>query len=488
MSEHSYSFPDISLLAPPDTTAQSTVITDTASEIAERLMKVFADFSIDANVTDMQAGPLLTRYIVNAKNEASLKKLSTLKTELALFTQSAFCSVSRADDNLMLFIDLPNTSPVSIRLSSLVATEHFQNAAKSVFPVGVDIMGAPVFADLARLPHLLVGGQTGTGKSVFMHSLLASLLLHASPDDVRLLLVDTKRVEFTAYDGIPHLLSPVITDARETLAAFTWLISEMNRRYDLLQNADVSDLDSYNARVSEAMPRIIAVVDEIADLVRLCGKRDWENAVVPLLQKSRAAGIHLVLGTQRPTADVLTKALLTNIPARIAFRVPQRIDSVRLLEEVGAESLLPVGDILYRSLDSKKRVHVAFIGENETNAILAFLRASYTPLYDTTLLSAIKATKTPKQHRESKAARKEREEKQQRLARLLEAALCLSNAGKVSTSFIQRKFGVGYGAAANILADLEKMGVLSEYKEDEPRTVLLSEEEICALFNNLEEE
>lgn len=389
-------------------------------------------------------------------------------------------------------IEIPNKTPSIVRLRDLLETADFQTSKSKTFVcIGRDVAGQPVFGDLAKMPHLLIAGATGMGKSVCINSLLISILYKARPDEVKLIMIDLKQVEFTMYNGIPHLLVPVVSDPKQAAGALMWAVEEMERRYDALNPLCVRNIDAYNEKVKEKpelgkpFPKIIIVIDEFADLM-LQVKDPVETLVMRIAQKARAAGIHLVIGTQRPSVNVITGVIKANVPSRISCKVMSNVDSKTVLDSAGAEKLLDRGDSLYAPAGSPKphRVQCAFVADGEVEAIMEHLKQFGNGTnYDTEVMEEIEraAQKCSKKGgdrgHDDDGGSESSGEGYLNDRQFLDAVEVAVNTRKISTSLIQRKLSIGYGKAAKFIDIMEDMGVVGEANGQRPREVLLTPDE-----------
>jgi len=377
-------------------------------------------------------------------------------------------------------IEIPNTERETVRLRELVSTDEFRNSAsKMTIGLGKDIVGNPVVAQLDKMPHLLIAGATGTGKSVFLNSLICSILYKATPEEVKLIMVDPKRIELSEYDGIPHLISPVVTDVKKATNALFWAVNEMERRYELLSENRVRNITQFNRKVKresgkeqktedgeiiaplEPLPYVVVIIDELADLM-LVASRDVEVSLMRLAQMARAAGIHLILATQRPSVDVLTGIIKANFPTRLTFKVSSKTDSRTIIDTNGAETLLGEGDMLYLPPGTAKlqRIHGAYISEEELAQITEFLKQQKQPEYDHSVVEAPVQEKT--------AGEEDYDE------RYDDAVALVTQSGQASISMVQRHLRIGYNRAARIIEVMEREGVVGPADGAKPREVLVA--------------
>ena len=375
-------------------------------------------------------------------------------------------------------IEVPNKKQTPVFLREVLDSKEFQESTKKIsFALGKDITGTCIVGDLSEMPHMLIAGATGSGKSVCINSLIVSLLYKYSPDDIKLLMIDPKVVELSVYNGIPHLLIPVVTEPKKAAGALNWAVNEMDKRYELFTKYKVKNIKSYNQQVekgfiSEKLPYIVLIVDELADLMMTC-PNDVEDYICRLAQKARAAGIHLIIATQRPSVDVITGVIKANIPSRISFAVSSGIDSRTILDQTGAEKLLGRGDMLYSPMGSNKplRIQGAFISEEEVENVVDFIKSSEDEVnYREEIIEHI--------NNESLSTTNNSSGGEENDVLLDEAIQLVVEYQQASTSFIQRKFKIGFNRASRIMEELEAQGIISERDGSKPRKVLISKDEI----------
>jgi len=426
-------------------------------------------FGITARVVEVNWGPAVTQYAIEVALGTKLSKITALDRDLALALAAPTGAIrieAPIPGRSLVGIELPNRSPEFVPLRKMLMSDVMQaSRSKLTVALGLDVAGKPIVGDIAKMPHVMIAGQTGSGKSVCLNTFLASILFRASPSEVKLILVDPKRVEMTGYNDIPHLLTPVIVDPDKVLSALRWLISEMDRRYKLFAQSGVRNLDSYNEQAGfQAMPFIVLVIDELADIM-LFAPVEVEDCITRLAQMSRATGIHMVLATQRPSVDVLTGLIKANVPHRIAFAVSSLVDSRVILDSPGAEKLLGKGDMLHLSPEAARprRVQGAFISDKDTTKLVDFLKnqgvaPSYTE--EVTAMSKSGAPTVPGMSGDADD--------------LFERAVeIVCQYDKASASLLQRKLSVGYARAARILDQLQEAGVVGPSDGSKPREVLI---------------
>jgi S-DNA-T family DNA segregation ATPase FtsK/SpoIIIE len=459
---------------------------------ANVIKRTLQNFGIDVEMDEISVGPSVTRYALKPAEGIKVARILGLQNDLSLALAAHPLRIEAPIPGKSLVgIEIPNTVKSLVGLGSLVGSEEFQNSEKPLLvSLGKGISGKLHFANLAKMPHLLIAGATGSGKSVTIHTIITSLLYRNSPQDLKFIMIDPKRVELTLYNKIPHLLTPVITNAKKTILALKWAAKEMDRRYDVLEEKAVKDIDSYHKnilgpelkkikelqknkqynpethKIPETMPFIVIVVDELADIM-MAYPRELESAIVRLAQMSRAVGIHLVLSTQRPSVNVITGLIKANIPARIALQVVSQIDSRTILDTMGAEKLLGAGDMLYLGGEMSKpvRIQSAFVTENEVKAVTKYLSSTY----ENELPEIISLTETSTENGNIFDATIEDEDDD---ALYEEAKEIVQKAGKGSTSYIQRKLRVGYARAARLMDMLEERGIIGPADGARPREVI----------------
>ena len=487
-----YEFPSIELLAKEENTTDENIQSE-IQENADKLIETLASFNVTASIKGVDRGPRITRYEVVPAKGVKVSSILNLQDDIALnLAAGSIRMEAPIPGKSAVGIEIPNKKSSTVRLRNLLETEEFQsNKSKTAVCIGRDVAGQPVFGDIAKMPHLLIAGATGMGKSVCINSLLISVLYKARPDEVKLIMIDPKQVEFTMYNGIPHLLVPVVSDAKQAAGALMWAVEEMERRYNLLNPLCVRNIDAYNEKVTadrslgEPMPRIIIVIDEFADLM-LQVKDPVETLVMRIAQKARAAGIYLVIGTQRPSVNVITGVIKANVPSRISCKVMSNVDSKTVLDSAGAEKLLDRGDMLYAPAGSPKphRVQGAFVADGEVEAIMQHLKKfSDGASYDSTVMEEIEraAQKCSKKGGGSSdyddGDGEVHGEGYLNDRQFLDAVEVAVNTRKISTSLIQRKLSIGYGKAAKFIDIMEDMGIVGEANGQRPREVLITPDE-----------
>lgn len=446
----------------------------------EIIHHTLASFGIETTLGDVSVGPTVTQYTLKPAEGVKLAQITTLSNDLSLALAAHPIRIEAPIPGKSLVgIEVPNEAVAMVGLKEIFKMEEFKKRKNNLtLCLGRDVAGAPYLADLDTMPHLLIAGATGSGKSVCINTIIMSLLYQNGPDDLKLILVDPKRVEFTMYNGIPHLLTPVITDVQKTINALKWVVNEMDRRYELLSQANKRNIQSYNQNGGD-MPFIVLVIDELADLMTIAA-REVEAAITRLAQMARAVGIHLVLATQRPSVDVITGLIKANITSRVAFNVASLIDSRTILDFSGAEKLLGKGDMLYISanLSKPKRLQGAYLIEEEIARVVAYLKNKAEPTYEE------EVTEKPT-HANSSYVYSEEDAEDELLT---EAKDLILQAKKASASLLQRRLRIGYARAARILDILEEQGFIGPADGAKPREILVSgkESEQAAVNSNEE--
>ncbi len=455
---------------------------------ANIIKRTLLNFGIEVEMDEITIGPTVTRYALKPAEGMKLSRIIGLQNDLALALAAHPIRIEAPIPGKSLVgIEIPNRTKSLVGLATLLADDKFQNSAKPLtIALGRSIGGRSVFGNLAKMPHALVAGTTGSGKSVTIHSIITSLLYRNGPDDLKFILIDPKRVELTLYNNIPHLLTPVITEAKKTILALKWAAKEMDRRYDILESESVRDIESYHNNVfgkakaktngegekeinADRLPYIIIIIDELADIMSSY-PRELESAIVRLAQMSRAVGIHLILSTQRPEVNVITGLIKANIPARIALKVSSQVDSRTILDAGGAEKLLGAGDMLFSSGEAQpERLQSAFISEDEVKKVVKYLADAYKDEISEEISLSTGSISADKSIFESTLDEDEGMEDDEMYE---EARACVIEAGRASTSYLQRKLKLGYARAARLMDKLEERGVIGPGDGAKPREVL----------------
>lgn len=445
------------------------------SKILERKLQ---DFGIDGRVLEVRPGPVVTMYEFEPAPGVKVGRITSLSDDLALAMKAmSIRIIAPIPGKSVVGIEVPNQERDMIHLREMLECPAFQKSrSRLTLALGKDIAGSPYMADLAKMPHLLVAGATGTGKSVSVNAMILSILFKATPEEVRFLMVDPKMLELSAYEGIPHLITPVITDPKKAAGALRSIVVEMGKRYRLMAEKGAKNIEKYNQMLDEALeegaedkklPYIVVIIDELADLMMTSGK-DVEECLVRLSQMARASGIHLMIATQRPSVDVVTGLIKTNFPARVAFQLPSRTDSRTILDAGGAETLLGQGDMLFLPPGTSKlqRIHGAYVTEPEIKRVTDFWKNQGAPQYDNVLM----------EEAENALVETDEDLGEEFLRRYDEAVAMAGELKMISTSYIQRRFRIGYNTAARIIERMEKEGVVGPAQGSRPREVLLRKE------------
>jgi S-DNA-T family DNA segregation ATPase FtsK/SpoIIIE len=439
------------------------------------IRRTLSNFNIEVEMDEVTIGPTVTRYALKPAEGVKLSRIVNLQNDLALALAAHPLRIEAPIPGKSLVgIEIPNKSKATVGLANLLKDPHFEENRPLLAAIGRNIAGKPVFTSIAKMPHLLIAGTTGSGKSVTIHAIITSLLYRHGPDDLRFIFVDPKRVELTLYNSIPHLLTPVITEAKKAILSLKWAATEMNRRYDLLESESVRDIESYHKKHAkdfekeesdvDRLPYIVIVIDELADIMQAY-PRELEAAIVRLAQMSRAVGIHLILSTQRPEVNVITGLIKANVPSRIALRVPTGIDSRTILDTTGAEKLLGQGDMLALvGTNQPERLQSAFITEDEVKAVVGYLKNAFKD----DIRDSIELTGSVSEGKtifDSEGSDDDDELYE-------DARIAVMEAGKASTSYIQRKLKVGYARAARLMDMLEERGIIGPADGAKPREIL----------------
>lgn len=464
-----YKFPPISLLS-ENTNSVSMSTRTQIYENSKKLEQTLKSFGVDAHVVEVSKGPAVTRYELSPGAGVKVSKISGLADDLALNLAAVGIRIEAPiPGKSVVGIEIPNKEIQTVTAREVLEGDDFvEYPSRLAFAMGKDIAGNTVITDIAKMPHLLIAGATGSGKSVCINTLVTSILYKARPDEVKLLMIDPKVVELSVYNGIPHLLIPVVTDPKKAAGALNWAVAEMNRRYQLFADCGVRDLRGYNdiAATSDSDPlaQIVIIIDELADLM-MAAPSDVEESICRLAQMARAAGLHLIIATQRPSVDVITGLIKANIPSRLAFAVSSGTDSRTILDTVGAEKLLGKGDMLFNpvGLSKPQRIQGAFISDKEVERVVDFLKAQFKLDYDPEMVETITAGK--------------RDDETSPLDALFnEAVDFIIEKDKASISMLQRRFRIGYNKASQLMEEIERKGIVGPEDGGKPRRILLTRE------------
>ena len=479
-----YCYPPIDLLKLP-----GDGLKDGTAEMREntrRLNEALASFKIDAHIINVTRGPSVTRYEVELAKGVRLSKLTSSADDLALNLGATGVRIAPIPDRVSVVgIEVPNRAVNTVSLREVIDSKEFHSAkSKSSFAVGKDIGGNCIIGNIAKLPHMLIAGTTGSGKSVCMNSIIISLLYKASPDDVKLIMVDPKMVELGIYNSIPHLLIPVVTDPKKAAGSLQWAVTEMLRRYKAMSDAGVRDLESYNSIVEseeegKKLPQVVVIIDELADLMLVAAK-EVEESICRIAQMGRAAGIHLIIATQRPSADVITGLMKANIPSRIAFAVASAMESRIILDTQGAEKLVGKGDMLYAPIGcgKPKRVQGCFVSDPEVEAVTNYVKANFITEYDQEVMQEIDRKAEQTGNSKSAASEVEPTADEEYADEMLPAAVdVILETKQASVSMLQRRLKLGYARAARIVDEMEEKGIVGPFQGSKPREILITQEQ-----------
>lgn len=471
-----YNFPPISLLQEPKVLGKGATKKQ-VDATADKLEKTLKSFGVQARVTNITKGPTVIRYELTPAVGVKVSKIVNLADDIALNLAAKSIRIEAPIPGKgTVGIEVPNETKESVYIKDVIDSEKFNSAeSKLAFALGKDTAGDIVLGDISKMPHVLVAGATGSGKSVCINSILTSILYKAKPNEVKLILVDPKMVELSGYNGIPHLLIPVVTDPKKAAGALDWAVNEMESRYAKFAEAGVKDINGYNKLIERTegarLPQIIIVIDELADLMMVAAN-DVETSICRIAQKARAAGMYLVIATQRPSVDVITGVIKANIPSRIAFTVSSQVDSRTILDMAGAEKLLGKGDMLYFPTGEMKpqRIQGAFVSENEVENIVTYIKGNSQAIYNEDIIEHIE-----KQGKVNKGM--DDEDCENDADELLDAAIELVvDLGQASASMLQRRFKIGYSRAGRMIDQMEARGIVSGYEGSKPRHVLITKD------------
>lgn len=477
-----YSLPPITLLKLPAAKGNLESYKQELANRSETLVDTLRSFGVQTRIVDIHRGPSVTRYELQPAAGVKVSKITGLADDIALNLAAEGIRIEAPiPGKAAVGIEIANEKRDGVSIRELIDSSEFRKAkGKLSFAVGKDIEGNIVMGDISKMPHMLVAGTTGAGKSVFTNSIIMNILYKATPDEVKLILIDPKQVEFPIYNGIPHLLIPVVTDARKAAGALGWAVSEMLKRYKRFADNGVRDLQDYNEYVKdkedmEPMPQIVIVIDELADLM-MAAPKEVEDSICRIAQLARAAGMHLIIATQSPRVDVVTGLIKANIPSRVALKVSNSTDSRVILDEGGAEKLLGKGDLLYKpvGLGKPMRIQGSFVPTSEVRAVVNFLKNQSKAEYSDTIIEEIDSH-VPQQKGERRSNSDFMSDDTD--DKLEEAIKVIVENQTASTSFLQRKLSLGYARAARIMDELEQMGVIGEANGSKPREILMSKEQ-----------
>ena len=483
-----YVRPTIGLLDRPAETNEED-ITEELKTNAARLVDTLASFGVQTRIVDISRGPSVTRYELQPSAGVKISRITGLSDDIALNLASAGVRIEAPIPNkAAVGIEVPNKIVSIVNISEILESPSFVNArSKLTVALGKDIEGKVVVADVAKMPHVLIAGATGSGKSICINSILISLLYKSTPDEVRLLLVDPKVVELGVYNGIPHLLIPVVTDPRKAAGALAWAVGEMLNRYKLFADNAVRDLNGYNALATtrgdmNLLPQIVIVIDELADLM-MAAPNDVESSICRLAQMARAAGMHLIIATQRPSVDVITGIIKANIPSRIAFSVASQVDSRTIIDQAGADKLLGRGDMLFFPVGASKptRVQGCYVSDREVERVISYIKSQGVCEYDQQVIEDIENQAVAENNGKNASSGDSGEAEDEMLKAAME---CVIEAGQASTSLLQRRLKVGYARAGRLIDEMEQRGIVGPFEGSKPRQVLMTRQQFLEMSMN----
>ncbi len=477
-TDKGYVYPPTSLLK--DTRGASGLVAEDNSDTAEHLVRTLRSFGVETRIVDISRGPTVTRYELQPCAGVKISRITSLADDIALNLAAGNVRIEAPIPNkAAVGIEVPNKEKNAVGIREILESPEFTSAkSKLTVALGKDITGNIITTDIAKMPHGLIAGATGSGKSVCTNSIIISLLYKNTPDELKLLLIDPKTVEFEPYNGIPHLMVPVVTDPRKAAGALGWAVSEMEKRYKMLSDRKVRNIEEYNEVVEnlddeeiEKMPYIVIMIDEFADLMQTASK-EVEDHIARLAAKARAAGIHMILATQRPSVDVITGVIKANIPTRIALTTSSQIDSRTIIDQAGAEKLLGRGDMLFNPVGTSKpsRLQGCFVSNEEIKAVVDFVKGDRSANYDSDVMLEIERQAAMEKKQRTGVDEGENDDD----PLLKDAIKAVIESGQASTSFLQRKLKLGYARAARIIDQMEERGVVGEYAGSKPRQVLLT--------------
>jgi len=471
VNEKEYTLPPLSLLRKTSGKQMSFNEKELLNN-AQILENTLRSFGIEAKVNQVNCGPTITRFEIQPPPGIKVSKIMSLADDIALSLAASDVRIEAPiPGKAAVGIEVPNKKKSMVFLRDVLeSTEFINSPSKLTIALGMDIGGNPIVSDLTEMPHLLIAGATGSGKSVCINTLISSILFKAHPSEVKLMMIDPKVVELAAYDGIPHLITPVVTDSKKAAAALNWMVSEMERRYQIFAEEGVRDISRYNeVNHEKPMAKIVVIIDELADLM-MVSPREVEDAICRLAQMARAAGIHLVVATQRPSVDVITGLIKANIPSRISFAVSSQVDSRTILDIAGAEKLLGKGDMLFFPVGAFKpiRIQGAYISEEEVEKLVSYCKKQKEPAYEKNL-SDFNEIEVENSHEETDEL-------------FEEAVKIVLDSGQASISMLQRRLRIGYARAARLIDEMEQRGIVGGYEGPKPREILISKEHFEKYF------
>lgn len=484
-----YKIPPLSLLNKGQAKTQNkSAVKNELEEKANRLLETLKSFHVDAKILNITQGPSVTRFELQPGLGVKVSKITNLANDIALSLAATGVRIEAPiPGKSAVGIEIPNENPAAVHIREVLDTDEFKNfKSKTAFALGKDISGSTVIADIAQFPHILIAGATGSGKSVCINSLIASILYKAKPDEVKLIMVDPKMVELGVYNGIPHLLIPVVTNPKHAAGALNWAVVEMKRRYTELKNNKVRNIGGYNKLMEEngtpemKMPEIVIIIDELADLM-IAARSEVESSINSLAALARAAGMYLVIATQRPSVDVITGVIKANIPSRIAFAVSSQTDSRTIIDAAGADKLLGKGDMLYfpRGASKPTRIQGNFLSDGEIEQIIDYIKNQYEAEYDESIIEQIE-----REPEETATVSDDMPVSDERDDLFIKAVEMVIDSGQASVAMFQRKFKIGYQRAARLVDRMEELNIIGPYEGTKPRQVLMTRQEFNEMLMN----
>ena len=477
-----YEKPPLTCLA-VNTNTRSLKYEDELKANATKLVDTLKSFGVETRIVDICRGPSVTRYEIQPAAGVKISRITNLSDDIALNLAAGGIRIEAPIPNkAAVGIEVPNKNRATVTLREIVDTPQYKSAKSKLFvALGKDIAGNCTYADLAKMPHLLVAGTTGSGKSVCLNAMIVSILYNATPDEVKLLMIDPKQVEFTVYNGIPHLIVPVVSDPRKASGALAWAVTEMLTRYKTFSDNNVRDISGYNSICEsigqKKMPQIVIFIDELSDLM-MAAPHEVEDSICRLAQMARAAGMHLVIATQRPSVDVITGLIKANIPSRLSLKVSSQIDSRTIIDAAGAEKLLGNGDMLFYPVGIAKpiRIQGCFLSDKEVETVVDYIKSQEQSAYDDDVMQEIERQSAQDKKKNSAAAEDGDDEREadEMIPKAIEVVV---DAQMASTTLLQRKLKLGYARAARIIDNLEERGIIGPYEGSKPRKVLISKQQ-----------
>ncbi len=484
--EEAYRFPPLNLLQ--QGSGMGSAGASDHEAVGEQLVNILRSFGVETKIINISVGPSITRYELQPAAGVKISKITSLSDDIAMNLATAGVRIEAPIPNKpAVGIEVPNKKSNIVTIREIIDSKPFTTSkSKLTVAMGKDIAGAPIVTDIGKMPHGLIAGATGSGKSVCINSIIMSLLYNATPDEVKLLMIDPKVVELGVYNGIPHLLVPVVTDPRKAAGALGWAVSEMEKRYKMFAENDVRNLEGYNRLAEKSdslikMPHIVIIIDELADLM-MTAPHEVEDSICRIAQKARAAGMHLLIATQRPSVDVITGIIKANIPSRIAFAVSSAVDSRTILDVGGAERLLGRGDMLFNPVGAIKprRIQGCFVSDEEVEAVVEFIKGIRTDEYDSDIMDEIERQAAAS--KDGKGSKSSAESSGEDADPMLNAAIeCVVENGQASTSLLQRRLKLGYARAARIMDEMEERGIIGPYEGAKARAVLLTKAQLMEM-------